>query len=93
MSDSAADAAAPTVRFARSGQEAPWDPASPSLLDFAEEQDLSPLYGCRSGSCQACKVAVTAGEIHYEVPPAAQPTDGFALLCCAKPKGDVTLDL
>lgn len=92
MSDSAAKPDA-RVRFVRSGGEVVWGGLSANLLEFAEEQDLSPAYGCRSGSCGACKVKLVEGEVFYPAEPEHQPEEGHLLLCCSQPKGDVSIDL
>lgn len=94
MSDSAEKPElAPRVRFARSGGDAVWDGSVSTLLEFAEEQDLSPVYGCRTGSCSACKVRLVDGSVSYLTEPFRQPEEGHVLLCCTQPEGDVILDL
>lgn len=94
MSDSAVKPdLRPRVRFAQTGGEAVWDGTVSTLLEFAEEQDLSPVYGCRTGSCSACKVTLVEGSVRYLAEPFRQPEEGQVLLCCTQPDGDVTLDL
>jgi ferredoxin len=91
--DSAADPCAPMVTFADSGIAVPWDPASPSLLDFAEEQGVYPNYSCRQGSCESCMTSVKSGEFEYIEPPFQAPEEGFVLLCCSRPVTDIELDV
>ncbi|HVI50607.1 MAG TPA: 2Fe-2S iron-sulfur cluster-binding protein [Candidatus Sulfotelmatobacter sp.] len=94
MSDSAAKTdPKPLVRFSRSGGGAVWNDGFPNLLEFAEEQNLSPAYGCRTGSCGACKVRLTEGEVVYADEPFHAPEDGHVLLCCVRPASDVTIEL
>jgi ferredoxin len=81
------------VTFSKSGLSARWDPNSPNLLEFAEEQGLMPNFSCRSGTCESCKTQVLSGKTEYVVTPFEEPTDGTILLCCSQPIGDVTLDL
>lgn len=85
--------AEPMVHFAKSGLSIAWDPALENLLAFAEEQGLTPDHSCRAGTCESCKTKVLTGETEYLVQPFEVPTDGTVLICCSKPKGDVTLDL
>ena len=90
--DANADAG-PIVHFAKSGLSIAWDPALENLLAFAEEQGLMPDHSCRAGTCESCKTKVLNGETEYLFQPFEVPTDGTVLICCSKPKGDVTLDL
>ena len=83
----------PMVHFAKSGLSIAWDPAIENLLEFAEEQGLMPDHSCRAGTCESCKTKVLAGETEYLFQPFEVPTDGTVLICCAKPKGDIILDL
>lgn len=76
----------PSVTFARSNLAIDWDERFGSLLELAEAHDVPAQAGCRVGACHACKAAVVDGRTTHEV-------EGGALICCAKPQGDVVLDL
>lgn len=81
-----------SITFARSGIDAEWTSGDKTLLEIAEELGITVDYGCRFGACQACSVGLIDGSVTY-------PDDdihaesGRALLCCAKPLSDLTLDL
>jgi ferredoxin-NADP reductase len=83
------------VRFARSGVTAEWHADDgQTLLDLAEAAGLTPSYACRSGLCQSCECAITAGDIQYDPMPAEALVSGMVLICCARPAGGVVeLDL
>lgn len=71
--------------------------ADETLLDAMLRQGLSMPYGCRNGACGACRATITGGEFeHGAVQPHALSDDdkakGTALLCCAKAKGDLTIE-
>lgn len=83
----------PTVHFAKAGIAVPWDPASANLLEFAEDQGLMPDFSCRAGTCTSCLTKILSGETAYTVEPFEKPEKGYALICCAVPAGDVTLEL
>ncbi|TLP61621.1 2Fe-2S iron-sulfur cluster binding domain-containing protein [Parasedimentitalea maritima] len=83
----------PQITFAQSGMQVAWDPDIPNLLELAEEHGVMADYSCRAGTCDTCKTRVTSGEVEYPEEPMERPATGFALLCCAVPKGDVTLDI
>ena len=80
------------ITFARSGINTEWNSCDKTLLEIAEELGITVDYGCRFGACQACSVGLIDGSVTY-------PDDGIhaesgrALLCCAKPMSDLTLDL
>jgi ferredoxin len=78
------------VSFNRSGVQARWEQGS--LLDLAEAHGVQPESGCRMGACHACATPVLHGEVDHDPAPVAPPPDGSALLCCARPRGDVVLD-
>lgn len=82
-----------TVQFASHTEVIAWDPDSPSLLDFAEAQGLSPDFNCRSGLCNTCMCDLVSGEVEYFEEPLDPPPAGKLLLCCAKPKGPVVVSL
>ncbi|MBF0127782.1 MAG: 2Fe-2S iron-sulfur cluster binding domain-containing protein [Magnetococcales bacterium] len=84
--------AQPLVTFSASGRSLPWDPDAPSLLEFAEAQDIAIDSGCRSGLCGACQTRILSGRVDYPAPPDFQPAPGACLPCVAKPAGDLTLE-
>jgi ferredoxin len=84
-----ADGPTPVV-FAKSGNEALWNPASGSLLAFAEAHGLSPEFGCRGGSCGTCRTRVVEGAVAYPVEPEFKAAAGEALICCAVPASPTT---
>jgi ferredoxin-NADP reductase len=84
----------PGVSFARSGISVRFDPERwCSLLDLAEDCDVPVSWSCRTGVCHRCESAMVAGEVDYDPEPLDLPAPGNTLLCCARPAGDVTLDL
>lgn len=83
----------PVVSFAKSGVKAEWVPDAQTLLDFAERNGLQPNFSCRAGICNECRHAVLEGSVKYIVEPVDDPEDGYVLLCCCVPDGDITIDL
>ena len=82
------------VTFAQSGKTAHWHPdKNQTLLDLAEAEGLSPDYGCRSGNCASCKVAIISGDVAYANPPSASCDNNNALLCCAMPAAGASTKL
>jgi ferredoxin len=81
------------VRFLQSNLEAPWDPASESLLEFAEALGLEPPFSCRAGVCSTCVTALRRGAVSYFQQPVCEPAPGEVLLCCSRPTESVELDL
>lgn len=73
------------VMFMASTKEARWNPGDGSLLDLAEQRDLSPPFGCRGGSCGTCRTNILQGAVTYAQPPEFQVPSGEALICCAVP--------
>jgi len=86
-------ATGPRVEFRRSGLIVPWDAAAESLLSFAETNGLDPAFSCRAGICGTCRTTAIAGEVDYFEEPLDPPGDGEILLCCARPRRDLVLDL
>jgi ferredoxin-NADP reductase/MOSC domain-containing protein YiiM len=83
----------PAVEFARSDLAVSWDPADGSLLELAEACDVPVRWSCRTGVCHTCETALVAGAVDYGPEPVEPPAEGTALICCARPRGDVVLDL
>jgi ferredoxin-NADP reductase len=80
------------VTFAKSGKQLPWQPASGSLLEFAEASGVSVNSGCRAGGCGSCQTTIRDGEVAYSNPPDYDPEPGSCLLCVCAPKTSVTLE-
>ncbi|MFX0542862.1 2Fe-2S iron-sulfur cluster-binding protein [Roseovarius sp. S4756] len=89
----APDAALGDVTFRKSGKAATWDGTSSSLLELAEAAGLTPEFSCRAGICNTCKCALVSGEVEYFEDPLNPPAPGEVLICCARPKGAVVLDI
>jgi len=81
------------VTFLKSGASADWDGSANSLLELAENAGLEPEFSCRSGICNACKCKLVSGDVEYFEEPLVVPEDGQVLICCARPKGAVVLDI
>lgn len=71
----------------------PWDPAYASLLELAEACDVPTRWSCRTGVCHTCETGLLSGAVDYQPDPLESPATGDALLCCSRPRGEITLDL
>ena len=83
----------PMIAFARSGLSVPWDPAYATLLELAEACDVPTRWSCRTGVCHTCETGLLSGAVDYQPDPLESPATGDALLCCSRPRGEITLDL
>ena len=83
----------PMVSFVRSGLNVCWGPAYASLLELAEACDVPVRWSCRTGVCHNCESGLVAGEVSYAPDPLDPAADGNVLICCARPQGDVVVDL
>ena len=66
------------------------------LLGELEAQGMSLPYGCRYGGCISCAAKLLSGEIDQRAGVALngrQLTDGYVLLCIARPLTDCTFDV
>ena len=90
--DEQASAAEISVTFERSDKTLKWDSNAESLLDFAEDNDITLDCACRSGNCGTCLTAIKSGKTDYVVEPGFAAEDGTCLTCISVPKEDLTLD-
>lgn len=84
------------VTFAKSGTTVQWQDPEQSLLELAESSGLTPLYGCRIGSCGSCTTRVISGQVAQRAYAEAECEAGHVLICIAGPgdgDGSLTLDL
>jgi len=68
-----------------------------SILDAALDAGVALPYGCRNGACGSCKSRLIAGNIDYgdyqeSGLSEAERRVGWALLCCAHPRSDLTIE-
>jgi ferredoxin len=91
---SAATGTGPLVSFARSGIVVrAGSTRYRSLLELAEACDVPVRWSCRTGVCHSCECGLVSGSVRYAPDPLDPPSEGNALICCARPLGDVVLDL
>ena len=85
-----------TVAFTASGKEVSCTDGE-TLLEAAEEVGVTLPSGCRMGSCGACKHAIAAGQVSYDIDPKglseSDRQQGQVLTCIAKPVGKVVLEV
>jgi ferredoxin-NADP reductase len=81
-----------SVVFARSSVATTWEGAQANLLELAEANAVPTTPGCRVGACHGCQATVLDGAVRHDPEPVEAPPHGTALLCCARPEGDVVLD-
>ena len=60
---------------------------------LTEACDVPVRWSCRTGVCRSCESGLLDGEVDYAPEPLEPPAAGRALLCCSRPRGQVTLDL
>ena len=84
----------PLVSFARSGIAAHWNSSAyQSVLELAEACDVPVRWSCRTGVCHNCESGLVSGNVVYDPEPLDRPAEGNLLVCCARPVGDVVVDL
>ncbi len=83
----------PQITFARSGLSIPFDTSQRSVLDFADACDVPTRWSCRTGVCHTCVTPLLSGDIAYTPEPLEPPAAGQVLICCARPRTDLVLDL
>ena len=67
-----------------------------TVLTAAIDAGVNLPYGCRNGTCGACKGKVISGEVTYQqATPALTENEkaaGMALFCCAMPESDLVIE-
>ncbi len=83
----------PTIEFARSNLAVRWNDDYATLLELAEACDVPVRWSCRTGVCHTCETPLISGQVDYRPAPVEPPADGSALICCARPRASLVLDL
>ena len=83
----------PNVTFARSGLTAAFNESMASLLEFAEACRIPTRWQCRTGVCRTCQTPLLTGDVDYAPEPLTDPPPGTVLVCCARPRTEVVLDM
>ncbi len=66
------------------------------LLDSLRDQGVDLPYGCKYGGCITCAAKLISGKIDQRRQVALnnrQISDGYIILCVARPKSDCTLEI
>ncbi|MFJ3222818.1 MOSC domain-containing protein [Streptomyces sp. NPDC086783] len=83
----------PQVTFARSGISTSFPDDRHSVLELADACDVPTRWSCRTGVCHTCTTPLLSGAVTYSPAPLEDPPDGEVLICCARPDGDIVLDM
>jgi ferredoxin-NADP reductase len=83
----------PLVTFARSGIATPFQEDKHSVLDLADACDVPTRWSCRTGVCHTCITRMLSGEVTYSPDPLDPPADGEVLICSARPRTEIILDM
>ncbi|MGB7241691.1 MAG: 2Fe-2S iron-sulfur cluster-binding protein [Sulfitobacter sp.] len=79
----------------REGASYDVDPRRP-LLDSLRDQGVDLPFGCKYGGCITCATKLRAGEVDQRRQVALnsrQISDGYIILCVARPQSDITLEI
>lgn len=73
-------------------------PSDETLLKSADQAGFKLPYGCSAGACGACKAKVVTGQVDHgnyqeHALSEQEKTAGMALMCCATPRSDLTLEV
>jgi len=83
----------PLISFARSGLAVRWRETEQTLLELAEACDVPVRWSCRTGVCHNCESGLISGSVDYAPDPLDPPAEGNLLLCCARPREDLVIDI
>ena len=70
--------------------------ANRPLLDSLRDQGVDLPYGCKYGGCITCAAKLISGKVDQRRQVALnnrQISDGYIILCVARPKSDCTLEI
>ena len=70
--------------------------AKKPLLDSLRDQGVDLPYGCKYGGCISCAAKLVDGDVNQKAQVALnnrQISDGYVILCVARPMSDCTFDI
>lgn len=70
-----------------------WDNTKGTILELCESSGLSPLFGCRMGTCGTCETKLINGTFTYDPEPFMEAEEHSVLICCAIPTSDMKIEL
>ena len=73
-----------------------WVDARRPLLDSLRDQGVDLPYGCKYGGCITCAARLTAGDVDQRRQVALnnrQINEGYVILCVARARSDITLEI
>ena len=85
-----------TITLANRGGESHRVQARKALLDSLRELGVDLPYGCKYGGCITCAAKLIEGEVNQKAQVALnnrQISDGYIILCVARPLSDCTLEI
>jgi len=65
----------------------------PAMVRRLNACDVPTRWSCLAGVCHTCTAPLLSGNITYSPAPLETPADGGVLICCARPSGDIVLDM
>jgi ferredoxin len=65
---------------------------SPAIASRGKK-DVPVGFGCRNGVCHYCETGLLSGDVDYVTEPLEAPDSEHVLMCCARPAGEVTVEL
>lgn len=80
------------IGFVRSKKTISWQPSNETLLEIAENSNITMESGCRAGNCGACATAIIEGDVEYFSTPGADQEEGVCLPCICKPSSHLVID-
>jgi len=83
-----------TVQFARTGRSMTCNGAT-TVLAAARAAGIRLPFSCAKGVCGTCKTKLISGQVNMQHAGGIRPkeiAEGWALLCCSHPLGDLVID-
>jgi hypothetical protein len=83
----------PPVTFARSGLTVRWAERYGTILELAEACRGAGSVVVSDRGLHTCETGLVSGDVDYSPEPIDAPAAGNVLVCCARPRDDLVVDL